>query len=140
MERFWDPEAVSAVFSSSIKITMVALESTHNVPLTPAVRMSWAKDRRYPGIDFIGNSYAFVPELSMFETNSTYFLWDVLTTCALEDPTLIKQKTVKCSVYTDFPRDGRTYLDDNGREAQLVYDVDNKRFFDMIKELGKKTK
>lgn len=137
---FWDPEAVSAVFSSSIKITMVALESTHNVPLTPAVRMSWAKDRRYPGIDFIGNSYAFVPELSMFETNSTYFLWDVLTTCALEDPTLIKQKTVKCSVYTDFPRDGRTYLDDNGREAQLVYDVDNKRFFDMIKELGKKTK
>ena len=137
---FWDPEAVSAVFSSGIKITMVALESTHNVPLTPAVRMSWAKDRRYPGIDFIGNSYAFVPELSMIETNSTYFLWDVLTTCALEDPTLIKQKTVKCSVYTDFPRDGRTYLDDNGREAQLVYDVDNKRFFDMIKELGKKTK
>ena len=34
---FWDPEAVSAVFSSGIKITMVALESTHNVPLTPAV-------------------------------------------------------------------------------------------------------
>lgn len=135
---FWDPEAVAAVFASDIKITMVALESTHSVPLTPDVRMSWAKERRFPGIDFIGNSYAFVPELSMFETNSTYFLWDVLTTCALEDPTLISQKTVRCSVYTDFPRDGRTYLDEDGREAQLVYDVDSSRFFGLIRELAKK--
>lgn len=111
MERFWDPEAVSAVFSSGIKITMVALESTHNVPLTPAVRMSWAKDRRYPGIDFIGNSYAFVPELSMFETNSTYFLWDVLTTCALEDPTLIKQRPLNAaSIPTSRVTDARILM------------------------------
>lgn len=71
---FWDPDAVKTVFNSSVPIDLVSLESTNNVPLTKKIRQRWASQRRYPGLDFIGNSYAFVPELNFFETNSTYYL------------------------------------------------------------------
>ena len=33
---FWDPQAFKIVFDSDIKIQMVGLEKTHEVPLTPA--------------------------------------------------------------------------------------------------------
>ena len=135
---FWDPEAVKTVFDSKIPLTMVALESTNNVPLTNDIRLSWAKNRRYIGLDFIGNSYAFVPELRDFPTNSTYYLWDVLTTCSLYKPDLVKEKEIKCDVMTQAPSDGRTYLRENGREAKLVYDVDHDSFFETIMELAKR--
>ena len=51
---------------------MVALESTNQVPLTLDVRQRWANERKYTGIDFLG-SYAAVPPLTHFITNSTYF-------------------------------------------------------------------
>lgn len=137
---FWDPEAVKTVFDSQLKITMVALESTNKVPLTNEVRLTWAQNRRYPGLDFIGNSYAFVPELSLFETNSTYFLWDVLTTCLLADPSLGQTKEVFCDVSTAYPSAGKTYLTPKGRPVSLVYDVNREQFFDLILKLGKKAK
>ncbi len=33
---FWDPQVFKIVFDSDIKIQMVGLERTHEVPLTPA--------------------------------------------------------------------------------------------------------
>ncbi|SUL69853.1 Purine nucleosidase [Staphylococcus aureus] len=63
------------VFDSDIEIDMVALESTNQVPLTLDVRQRWANERQYTGIDFLGVSYAAVPPLTHFITNSTYFLW-----------------------------------------------------------------
>ncbi|KRL02184.1 nucleoside hydrolase [Liquorilactobacillus capillatus] len=135
---FWDPEAVKMVFDSSIPLDLVSLESTNNVPLTQAIRQRWASQRRYPGLDFIGNSYAFVPELSFFETNSTYYLWDVLTTCYLFDPSIVKTKEITCDVAVTFPADGRTFLTKNGRKANLIYDVNNSKFFDLIDHLAQK--
>ncbi|WP_311406693.1 nucleoside hydrolase [Liquorilactobacillus uvarum] len=135
---FWDPEAVKTVFDSSIPIDLVSLESTNNVPLTQKIRQRWASQRRYPGLDFIGNSYAFVPELNFFETNSTCYLWDVLTTCYFFDPSIVKTKEIKCDVKLEFPSDGQTFLTDNGRKANLVYDVDHTKFFDLIDTLAKK--
>lgn len=49
---FWDPEAVKTIFDTSIKIEMVALESTNQVPLTPAIRQMWANQRQFIGVDF----------------------------------------------------------------------------------------
>lgn len=87
---FWDPEAVKTVFDSNLKIDMVALESTNQVPLTLDVRQKWADEREFVGIDFLGVSYAAVPPLTHFFTNSTYFLWDVLTTAYVGMPKLVK--------------------------------------------------
>ena len=77
---FWDPEAAARVWETNIEIDLVALESTNQVPLTLDVRERWAKERKYIGVDFLGQCYAMVPPLVHFSTNSTYYLWDVLTT------------------------------------------------------------
>lgn len=45
-------EAVKTIFDTSIKIEMVALESTNQVPLTPAIRQMWANQRQFIGVDF----------------------------------------------------------------------------------------
>jgi len=134
---FWDPEAVDRVWKSSLRIDMVALESTNQVPLTLDVRAAWAKQRKYEAIDFVGQCYALVPPLIFFETNSTYYLWDVLTAAYIGKPDLVKVKTVNSVVYTDGVRQGRTQESPEGRPVNLIYDVDRDAFFDYITELMK---
>ncbi|MFT8726613.1 MAG: nucleoside hydrolase [Liquorilactobacillus ghanensis] len=135
---FWDPAAVATVFASPIKIDLVSLESTNNVPLTAAIRQHWATYRRFSGFDFLGNSYALVPELRQFATNSTYYLWDVLTTCYFYQPDLVKTKKVLCKVNTTAPSDGRLYQDATGREVTLAYDVNSTKFFKLLDYLAAK--
>ncbi|TDM02135.1 nucleoside hydrolase [Macrococcus carouselicus] len=137
---FWDPEAVGIVFDSSIEISMVALESTIQVPLTTDIRQIWADQREFEGVDFLGVSYAVVPPLKHFVTNSTYYLWDVLTTASLGKPELVKSKMIQTGVYTHGPAQGRTYEMENGRPVTVVYDVDHDGFFEYITSLAKKVK
>lgn len=134
---FWDPDAVVRVWQSGIRIDMVALESTNKVPMTLDVRAAWAKQRRYEAIDFVGQIYALVPPLIFFETNSTYYLWDVLTAAYVGNPGLVQVKTVNCVAYADSVRQGRTELSPSGRPVNLVYDVDRDGFFAYITELMK---
>lgn len=98
---FWDPEAAQAIWDSAIKIDLVGLESTNMVPLTLDVRKRWANERKDIGIDFLGQCYAMVPPLVHSQTNSTYFLWDVLTTMTVGNPELVKTKKVNCSVISN---------------------------------------
>ncbi|SCS43386.1 nucleoside hydrolase [Staphylococcus caeli] len=136
---FWDPEAVKKVFDTNIKIDMVALESTNQVPMTWKVRQAWANERHYPGVDFLGVSYAAVPPLTHFQTNSTYFLWDVLTTAYVGKPELVQQHKVNVSVHTKGPSQGQTYIDnEHGRPISVVDHVEHDAFFKYITDLAKK--
>lgn len=135
---FWDPEAVKIVFDSDIQIDMVALESTNQVPLTLDVRQRWANERQYPGVDFLGVSYAAVPPLTHFITNSTYFLWDVLTTAYIGMPDLVYSVEKTVDVMSHGPSQGKTYECANGRKVNVIDSVDNKAFFDYITTLAKK--
>ncbi|WP_313891535.1 nucleoside hydrolase [Psychrobacillus sp.] len=135
---FWDPEAAGRVWESSIEIDLVALESTSQVPLTVDIRNRWASERKHVGVDFIGQCYAMCPPLVHFTTNSTYFLWDVLTTAFLGNSDLVKVKKVNSIVHTDGPSQGRTEEKENGRPVNVVYDVNSNAFFDYITDLSKK--
>ncbi|MDL4841151.1 nucleoside hydrolase [Aquibacillus rhizosphaerae] len=137
---FWDPHAVQRVWASGLEIDMVALESTQQVPLTLDVRNKWASDRKYQGVDFLGQCYAAVPPLVHAETNSTYYLWDVLTTAAVGKPDLITSKQVVSSVITEVPSQGRTVVAENGRPVNVVYDVKAEEFFTYITDLSKQIK
>ncbi|CAM3301358.1 nucleoside hydrolase [Paenibacillus lupini] len=133
---FWDPEAVETVWNSGIKIELVALESTNKVPLTVPIRNRWASLRRHAGLDFVGQCYAACPPLVFMETNSTYYLWDVLTTAVVGDPSLVQMKTVYGTVIPHGPSQGRTVETDGGRPISLVYDVEPEKFFDYITMLS----
>lgn len=137
---FWDPEAVKIVFDSDIPIDMIALESTNQVPLTINIRKQWAKERHYQGVDFLGVSYAAVPPLTHFVTNSTYFLWDVLTTAYVGQPSLVKYSKVKADVITRGPSQGKTFLNDGGRGINVINHVDHDDFFNYVTQLAKKVK
>ncbi|MDX8047722.1 nucleoside hydrolase [Gracilibacillus sp. S3-1-1] len=134
---FWDPEAAKTVWDSNIKIDLVALESTNMVPLTVDVRERWARERKDIGIDFLGQCYAMVPPLVHFQTNSTYFLWDVLTTATIGKPELVKTKEVKSIVHPDGASQGKTELSEDGRSVELVYEVERDAFFDYITDLAR---
>lgn len=133
---YWDPQAVKTVWDSDLTIQMVGLESTRQVPLTPAIRQHWATLRQHPAIDFIGQGYALVPALQHFETNSTYFLWDVLTTVASEFPEIVTTKRVTSDVLTEGPGRGRTFEIPTGRPVTLVTTVDHDAFFKRIDTLA----
>ncbi|MCD5325959.1 MULTISPECIES: nucleoside hydrolase [Pontibacillus] len=134
---FWDPEAAKRVWDSSIVIDLVALESTNMVPLTLDVRQKWASEREDLGIDFLGQCYAMVPPLVHNQTNSTYFLWDVLTTTTVGNEGLVKKRTVKSIVHDSGVSQGRTELSENGREVNLVYEVERDAFFEYVTELSR---
>lgn len=133
---YWDPQAVKTVWDSDLTIQMVGLESTRQVPLTPAIRQHWATLRQHPAIDFIGQGYALVPALQHFETNSTYSLWDVLTTVASEFPEILTTKRVTSDVLTEGPGRGRTFETPTGRPVTLVTTVDHDAFFKRIDTLA----
>ena len=134
---FWDPEAVAKVWETNIEIDLVALESTNKVPLTEKIRDMWAAQRTDIGVDFLGQCYAMVPSLVHFETNSTYYLWDVLTTATIGIPDLVKTKVVKSIVHATGASQGKTELNENGRDVNLVYDVDHDAFFTYITDLAR---
>lgn len=129
---YWDPEAVKTVFDADIDIQMVGLESTNQVPLNADVQQHWASLRRYPMMDLIGQGYALV---SSYEANSTYYLWDVLTTVASQYPDLIQSKDIHGDVLTTGAGAGRTFETDNGRLINLVTEVDGQAFYDKFDEL-----
>ncbi|TKI33439.1 nucleoside hydrolase [Bacillus mycoides] len=135
---FWDPEAVARVWNANIIIDLVTLESTNQVPLTIDIREQWAKERKYIGVDFLGQCYAMVPPLVHFSTNSTYYLWDVLTAAFVGKADLAKTKTIASIVHTYGPSQGRTVATDDGRPVNVVYDVKRDAFFEYITELAKK--
>ncbi|AJY75302.1 nucleoside hydrolase [Paenibacillus beijingensis] len=133
---FWDPEAAARVWESGIEIEMVALESTNKVPLTLDVRAQWAHKRRFEGIDFVGQCYAMVPPLVHFATNSTYYLWDVLTTVIIGRPGLVRSRSAICAVIPDGPSQGRTVETPDGRPVNVVEDVDAEAFFAYMTDLA----
>ncbi|WP_185777509.1 nucleoside hydrolase [Bacillus toyonensis] len=135
---FWDPEAVDRVWEAKIEIDLVTLESTNQVPLTIDIREQWAKERKYIGVDFLGQCYAMVPPLVHFSTNSTYYLWDVLTAAFVGKADLAKVQTIKSIVHTYGPSQGRTVETDDGRPVNVVYNVNHNVFFNYITDLAKK--
>lgn len=137
---FWDPEAVAIVWDSTIEIVLVALESTNMVPLTNDIRDMWARNRADEGIDFLGQAYAIVPPLVHFQTNSTYFLWDVLTAATFGKEDMVKKEIVPSIVIADGVSQGKTERHDNGRPVELVYHVEHDTFFDYITNLARQEK
>lgn len=130
---FWNPEAVKRIFNSAIKLQMVGLESTEEIPLTKELRMHWASLRKYPALDMIGQAYSLV---LTDEADSTYYLWDVLTTLSSLYPDLISTTQAKASVEVTGRAAGRTFTTENGRPLTLVTKADKDKFFSLFDELA----
>lgn len=76
--------------------------------------------------------------MTHFVTNSTYFLWDVLTTASFGKEDLVKREVVPSDVVTTGASKGRTIRVEGGRPVDLVYHVNRDAFFDYITALAEK--
>ena len=130
---FWDPEAVKTVFDSRLNIQMVGLESTEEIPLTKELRLHWAQRRQYPMMDLIGAGYALV---LADEADSTYYLWDVLTTLATLYPDMVETRPAHADVEIHGRAAGRTFETPAGRALTLVTKADKDKFFDTMDQLA----
>ena len=61
---------------------------------------------------------------SLRKRNSTYFLWDVLTTASFGKEDLVKRSVVNSDVIVAGASRGRTVKAENSRPVDLVYHVD----------------
>ena len=128
---FWDPEAVKRVLDSDLKIQMVGLESTEELPLTDELRQHWASLRKYPAIDLVGLGYSLIISVP----NAELYLWDVLTTMSALYPELVETRQVKANVITSGLASGRMFIDPNGKEITEVTKADKDSFFEKIDKI-----
>ena len=132
---WWDPEACKTVWDSKIKIQQVGLESTEELPLTDEMRQHFASNRKYPAFEFLGYVYALV---NSFEVDSTYYLWDVLTTMSALYPEIATTRDTKSDVYTDGDRAARFFETENGRPMTLVTSANYDKFWERFDDLCEK--
>ncbi len=96
------------------------------------------KERAIEGVDS-GQCYAIVPPLTHHVTNSTYFLWDVLTMASFGKEDLVKRSVVNSDVIVAGASRGRTVKAENGRPVDLVYHVDRDASSTTSLDLAKNT-
>lgn len=82
----------------------------------------------------IGQGYSLV---LADEADSTYYLWDVLTTLSSLYPDLVSTTETKASVEVNGRAAGRTFKNDNGRPLTLVTKADKDKFFNVFDQLAK---
>lgn len=133
---FWDPEAVATVFKSNLDIEMVGLESTEELPINDELRMHWAKNRRYPAFDLVGQAYSLIVSVPAAEL----YLWDVLTTISALYPEVVETKQAKAKVIAHGLSAGKIVPDENGRPITLVTKAHKDLFFNKVDELLKSAK
>ena len=133
---FWDPYAVKRVFDSNIKIQMVGLESTEELPLNDKLRQHWASLCKYPAMDLVGQGYSMIVSIPAAEL----YLWDVLTTVSALYPEVVETEVTHAKVITDGLRAGSFDRDPNGREVTLVTKAHKDLFFKKMDEILERTK
>lgn len=137
--NFWvDPHAASILFSSGIDVTMVGLDVTHQIVLTPNLR------------ELINQ---FDNELAEYIVNITRFYvdfhWkqertmgcvinDPLAVAILVDPSLVQTEDAHVDIVTEGLAEGQSLVDFDGvwtngkTNANVCMSVDAKRFFNFF--------
>ncbi len=116
-----DPSAVASVLRSAIPLTLVPLDATRRVPLTPRFR------------ELLGQTPAAGASIArdLIERNPSLlagqYLWDELAAAALLDPSLVKLERVRIAVETRGRDAGRLDRSDVGREVLVALDADGPR-------------
>ena len=132
---FVDPLAAKQVLESGLPITLVPLDATHQVPLTPEVM----EERVRPLGNFISQ---FVVEATGYESRERYFrggrkasyLHDPLAVGAVIDPELVRKEKLSISVEArggEF--NGKSYEVSWGeKNAEVCLEVDREKFLELF--------
>lgn len=128
-----DPVAAQIVFESGIPITLVPLDVTHQVFLTPR----WMEEQVIPMksafSDFLIDATGYDRIAHRFKNSDSIFLHDPLAVGAVVDPTLVKTERLPLRVET---REGNYWGKiiefEEGSEINVCLGVDAERFLELF--------
>jgi pyrimidine-specific ribonucleoside hydrolase len=121
-----DPVALDIVLKSGIPITLVGLDATNEVPVTPAFFRTLGRDRTTTAANFVFE--ALEKNFAMIQSEQRSF-WDPLTSAAAIDLSLITTETMPIRVVTEEgPESGRTVADESGQPVEVAVGADAARF------------
>lgn len=118
-----DPHAARLAFESGVPITLVPLDATNEVPVTPEFVEKLEAEKSTPAAEFVAQLLANNAE--SIESGSYYF-WDPLAAVVLANPdlvTLTPRNVTVVDVPGD-PEDGRTKPADDGAEILVATEPD----------------
>ena len=114
-----DPHAARLVFESGVPITLVPLDATNEVPVTPEFVATLEAEKATPAAEFVatllGNNAESI-------ASGSYYFWDPLAAVVLGDPGVVTF-TPRDVVVIDTPgeaEDGRTKADPAGTEILVA--------------------
>jgi purine nucleosidase len=120
---FNQPRAAAEVIASGVPITLVPLDATNKVPLSPAFVERMAQ-RPAVAAQIAAQSLRLV--VGQMGPDGYYF-WDTLTAAALLDPRVVTVKRLRVKVLTVGPSQGRTIEAPDGAAIDVALDADRAR-------------
>jgi inosine-uridine nucleoside N-ribohydrolase len=132
---FVDPLAAKIVLESGLPITLVPLDATHQVPLTPETMEDRVSPFQNPFSQFVIGATGYDPEMKKFpEGKDGFYLHDPLAVGAVIHPEVVRKESLFLSVETD---EGEFYgqsreVPCGGKRVEVCLGVDRAEFLDLF--------
>jgi inosine-uridine nucleoside N-ribohydrolase len=128
---FCDPHSARLTFESGAPITLVPLDATNDVPVTPEFVSRLEAEKSTPEAEFVAGLLANNAE--SIESGGYYF-WDPLAAVVMSDPTLVTltPRDVTVIDIPGAPEDGRTKPVANGPEILVATSPDGAALEDSL--------
>lgn len=116
---FSDPHGAKLTFDSGVPITLVPLDATNEVPVTPEFVDRLEAEKASPAAEFVATLLA--NNMESIEGGGYYF-WDPLAAVVMADPSIVTltPRTVTVISSPGDPEDGRTMPSEDGVEILVA--------------------
>jgi pyrimidine-specific ribonucleoside hydrolase len=123
-----DPAADAAVLASGVPITLVPLDATNDVPVSPAVAHSLDSDHAAPGANI---TYQMIQN-NPWMGDGSWYIWDPLAALTVSQPDLVTWSQIALIVKTAGTEAGRLVRDPAGQMTTVAMSADALRVFDKL--------
>ncbi len=120
-----DPHALTVVLGSGAPITLVPLDATRYVPVTPGFYEKLKRDRGTPAAEFV---YRVLAQQESKIQGGAYFFWDPFAAAVAVDDSLADFVEIALSVIEEGPQSGRTVAGDTGHPVRVAMGADSASF------------
>ena len=123
-----DPAADAAVLASGVPITLVPLDATNGVPVSPAVAHSLDSDHAAPGANI---TYQMIQN-NPWMGDGSWYIWDPLAALTVSQPDLVTWSQIALIAKTAGTEAGRLVRDPAGQMTTVAMSADALRVFDKL--------
>jgi pyrimidine-specific ribonucleoside hydrolase len=121
-----NPQSLAIVLSSGALITLVPLDATQFVPLTPAFYRQLERNRATPTAEFV---YRVLTQKESDIRSGTYYFWDPFAVAIVMDDKLAAFEEMALTVIEEEgPQSGRTLLSSTGHPVRVANGADAAAF------------